>query len=226
MEELKSKRSIRSFIKKLPLKFLLIAASFLASLFLFGFITHEVIIDKEDLFDTTVVRFFSPYTTESFVSVMMFFTFFGSGTFLIPAYSIIVYFLLIQKHKILAIHIAIVAVTGTALSFTAKRIFQRARPDLSLIESLKTYSYPSGHALSSFIFCGILVYLLWRADLRPIWKWMLSVLLFLFSLTIGISRILLKAHHPTDVVAGFSLGFVWVILSFFLLNKIQSKRSP
>jgi undecaprenyl-diphosphatase len=224
MEELKSKRSVRAFIKKLPFKFLMIAGSFLASLFLFGFITHEVIIEKEDLFDTTVIRFFSPYTTEPFVNVMKIFTFFGSGTFLIPAYSIIVYFLLIQKHKILAIHIAIVATTGTALSYTAKRIFQRARPDLPLVEALKTYSFPSGHALSSFIFCGILVYLLWKAEMRPVWKWILSILLFLFSVTIGISRILLKAHHPTDVLAGFCLGFVWVILSFFLLNKIQSSR--
>ena len=224
MEELKNKRSIRYFIKKLPLKLSLIAISFVVSLFLFGFIAHEVIIDKEDLFDTAVVRFFSPYTTESFVNVMKIFTFFGSSTFLIPAYSIVVYFLLVQRHRILAIHVVIVAITGFALSFTAKRIFQRARPDLPLIESLKTYSFPSGHALSSFIFCGILVYLLWRADLRPGWKWILSVLLFLFSLTIGISRILLKAHHPTDVVAGFCLGFVWVIMSFYLLNKIQSKR--
>ncbi|MGZ5133965.1 MAG: hypothetical protein ACXWCG_02390, partial [Flavitalea sp.] len=60
MEELKNKRSIRYFIKKLPLKLSLIAVSFVVSIFLFSFIAHEVIIEKEDLFDTAVVQFLSP----------------------------------------------------------------------------------------------------------------------------------------------------------------------
>lgn len=223
MEELKSKRSIKSFLKKLPLELLLIAGLFLAALLLFAFITHEVVYQKKDLFDSRVIRFFAQYKTNTLIEVMKVFTFFGSSTFLFPAYLLLIAFLLIKKKKIASINVGLIAVTSTVLSFSAKRIFQRARPDLPLIQSLKTYSFPSGHALSSFIFCSVLIYLLWRAKIQGIWKWTLSILLILFAITIGISRIVLKVHYPSDVLAGFCLGFVWVLLSLYLLRRIQSK---
>jgi membrane-associated phospholipid phosphatase len=156
---------------------------------------------------------------------MRFFSFFGSGKFLFPAYVLMIIYFLIRRKRVLCLHIAIVALTSTTLSQGAKRIFQRARPDLPLIQALKTYSFPSGHALSSFIFCSVLVYLIWRARMQIFWKWLFSIFLFLFSMTIGMSRVVLKMHYPTDVLAGFCLGFIWVILSFYLLNRIQSQRS-
>lgn len=220
-----SKQLIRSLLKKLPLKFLLIAGLFVAVLLLFALITQEVIFEKEAEFDNKVIHFFSPYSDETFIQVMKVFTFFGSGIFLVPAYIIIMAYLLMRRQTIISLHVAIIAITSTALSRGAKHIFQRARPDLPLLESLKTYSFPSGHALSSFIFCSILVYLIRRANIQTRWKWIFSILLFLFSMTIGLSRIILKMHYPTDVLAGFCLGFIWVILSFYLLNRIQSKRS-
>lgn len=222
MEELNSQKSAQSVLKKLSLEFIVIAVFFVSALFLFALITHEVVYEKEDIFDSRVIHFFSPYSTESFINVMKFFTFFGSSRFLLPAYIVLIAILLIKHKKKYSIHVALIAVTSTALSFGAKRIFHRARPDLPLIQSLKTYSFPSGHALSSFIFCSILVYLLWHTNIQPIWKWCLSVLLFLFSLTIGISRIVLKVHYPSDVLAGFCLGYVWVIFSFYLLQRIES----
>jgi len=221
MEELNNKKSVRSFLKNLPLKFLAIAALFLGALLMFGFITHEVLFEKDDVFDNRIIDILSPYATESSIRVMRFFTFFGSGNFLLPAYILLTGYYAVKRKKVLAINIALIAFTSYALSFTAKRIFQRARPNLPLIEALKTYSFPSGHALSSFIFCSILIYLLWRVRLHLLWKWTLSVFLFLFSITIGISRIILKMHYPTDVLAGFCLGFAWVILSFYILNRMK-----
>ena len=224
MDELKSKKSIRSFLKKLPLEVLIIGSLFVAALLLFAFITHEVVFEKEDLFDSKVKLFFAAYSSDIFIDAMKVITFFGSGTFLIPAYIALIAFFLIRRKTVQSIHIALIAVTSTALSFYAKRIFQRARPDLPLIQSLKTYSFPSGHALSSFIFCSVLVYLVWRAKIQLVWKWIFSIFLFLFSMTIGISRIVLGMHYPSDVLAGFCLGFVWGILSFYLLNQIQPTR--
>lgn len=225
MEEIRTKRSRGSLFKKLSLKFLLTAGLFVMVLLLFALIIHEVTIEKESEFDTKVIHFFSPYSTEPFIRLMRFFTFLGSGKFLFPAYTLLIAYLLIRRQIIICLHIAIIALTSTALSHGAKLIFQRARPDLPLIESLKTYSFPSGHALSSFIFCSILAYLIWRSGIQMVWKWLLFIFLFLFSMTVGLSRIILKMHYPTDVLAGFCLGFIWVILSFSLLNRIQFKRS-
>lgn len=223
MKELSTKRSVRSLFKKLPLEFLIIAGLFIAALLLFALIVHEVTIEKENEFDNRVIHFFSPYSAEPFIRLMKFFTFFGSGNFLIPAYIILIAYLLIKRQIMISLRIGIIVITSTVLSQTTKRIFQRSRPDLPLIESLKTYSFPSGHALSSFIFCSILAYLIWRAGIQTVWKLIFCFLLLLFSMTIGLSRVILRMHYPTDVLAGFCLGFIWVILSFYLLNRIQFK---
>lgn len=220
-----TKQFIASFVKKLPLKLLSIAGLFLVTLLLFAIITHEVIIEKEAEFDNKLINFFAPYSAASFVRAMRFFTFFGSGKFLIPAYGLIVVYYLLRKQYVTSLHTAIIALTSTGLSQAAKRIFQRARPGEPLLEAVQTFSFPSGHAFSSFVFCSVLVYLVWRADIQPFWKWLCSILLFLFVMAVGMSRIVLKMHYPTDVLGGFCLAFLWVILSFFVLDRIQSRRS-
>jgi undecaprenyl-diphosphatase len=107
--------------------------------------------------------------------------------------------------------------------FGLKEYFHRKRPDLPVIRSLHNYSFPSGHALSSFIFCSVLIYLIWKGGMRNVWKWILSVLLILFSICIGISRIVLRYHYPTDVIAGFCLALAWVILSLWLERKLTPR---
>jgi len=109
--------------------------------------------------------------------------------------------------------------------FGLKELFHRQRPDLPLIKSIaSTYSFPSGHALSSFIFCSIVIDLIWESASGRVWKWLFSILLLLFSFTIGISRIVLKMHYATDVIAGFCLGIAWVIISFRVIKKINFKE--
>jgi len=102
-----------------------------------------------------------------------------------------------------------------------KNSFRRQRPDLPLLETLKSYSFPSGHAYSSFIFFSILAYILWKAKMKAIWKWTLAVFLILFSLAVGVSRVVLRYHYASDVIAGFCIGFSWVIFSLWSLNKIH-----
>jgi undecaprenyl-diphosphatase len=225
MRWLETKRFIRSFVSKLPLKLITIVGLFLLVLGLFALLTHEVIIEKEQEFDNRLAGFFATYSTDSFLQLMRFFSFFGSGKFLIPAYVLIVVYFLIRKRPLVSLNIGIIAITSTVLSQGAKRIFQRARPGEPLMEVLRTYSFPSGHAFSSFVFCSVLAYLIWRSHLQPPWKWVCSIMLLLFSIAVGMSRIALKMHYPTDVLAGFCLAFLWVVLSFFFLNRIQYSRS-
>lgn len=225
--KLQEKRLIIDFFKRLPLKLILVAGIFFSAVYFFGSIAHEVFIEKEEEFDNKIVEFFAPYSAASFIEAMKVFTFFGSGKFLLPAYFIICFFLLLKKKTILCVEIAIIAVTSTILSHGSKRLFQRARPEVPMIESLKTYSFPSGHALSSFIFCTVVGYLIWKSKLPLAVKWITLCLLLCFSLTIGLSRIVLKMHYPTDVLAGFLLGIVWVLVSFYIFNRVtRRKRNP
>jgi undecaprenyl-diphosphatase len=176
------------------------------------------------MFDRKIFQWLAPYTTPALVSVMKFFTFFGSSTFLLPAYVVVIGYFLYKRKFNYSINIAVIACTSTALMYGLKKLFQRKRPDLPLIASLKTYSFPSGHALSSFIFCMMLAYVISKANIGTPYKWAASILLLLFSLMIGMSRIILKVHYPTDVIAGFCLGLVWVLLSFGILRQLEKRK--
>ena len=218
MEEWEKRR-----IREISFKTIAVSALFFLSIFLFAFVAHEIVFQKQDLFDTKVFSFLNPHSTDGFIKLMRVVTFFGSSYFLLPAYIILVLWLWRKRKRNDAINISALGISSFALKAILKQLFQRERPDLQLAEQLTNFSFPSGHALSSFVFCSVLIYLIWKGNLHMGWKWFLSVLLILFALSIGISRIVLRHHYASDVLAGFCVGFVWVILSFWVENKITKK---
>ena len=214
----------KKIIKEVSLKTMLVSSLFFVAIFVFAFLAHEVVGEKEDMFDTKVFHFLKAHITPPLVKFMNGLSFFGNHFFLIPAYILMVTILFFRHRRSDAINIMVIVLSSTALLFGLKTIYGRHRPELPLLRELHDYSFPSGHALSSFIFCSILIYLIWRSDLRPVLKYFLAGLLVIFSISIGISRIVLRYHFASDVLAGFALGFAWVILSFWGLQKL-SKRS-
>jgi undecaprenyl-diphosphatase len=213
----------KKILELLTLKLLLTAVLFLASVFIFAFIADEAVLENEKAFDDTVVNFFSSLSAPGLIKLMKFFTFFGSPGFLVPAYLVLIGYFFLERKFRYGIDIAIIGLTSFALMAVLKYIFHRQRPSLPVINGLATYSYPSGHTLSSFIFCSILVFIIAHGKWKPLYKWMLSVLLFLFAIFIGISRIVLRAHFPTDVIASFFLGIAWVITSLWILQRLNRK---
>jgi undecaprenyl-diphosphatase len=211
-------------LKWVWLKVLVLAALFLSSLFIFAYIAHEAVYEQEDAFDSHVHTYLLAHTTPWLIEVARGFTFLGSSIFLFPAYILIVAVLIIFKKKRYALDISIVALSGFLVMQVLKRVFHRKRPDLPIIRNIHNYSFPSGHSLSAFIFCSILAYLVWQGKARAVYKWMLTVLLLLLAIAIGISRIVLNVHFATDVIAGFCLGIMWVMLSFWVIQKINHRR--
>lgn len=215
---------VKKKIGEASLKLVLVSALFIAALFIFGFLVDEVVYENEDLFDSRVFHFFAQFSSPAFINAMHFLTFFGSTYFFFPAYLLMILYFIIVRKKNYALDIFIVGASSTLLMLGLKNIFHRKRPDLPLFKALTNYSFPSGHALSSFIFCSMLIYIIWNGKWQQSAKWIASVLLLLFSISIGISRIVLRYHFASDVVAGFCLGFVWSILSLWILKKISAKR--
>jgi len=214
------KKLIKNIIGGVSLNVLLVSVFFVLALFIFSFLAHEVMSENETSFDDRAFDFFKAHTTNGLVEIMRVLTFFGSSYFFLPAYIILIGFLIIKHKRTEAINIAIIAATSTLLMFGLKEIFHRSRPPLPLFKTLTNFSFPSGHALSSFIFCSVLIYLTWKGRMSSTWKWTLAVLLILFSIAIGISRIVLRYHFASDVLAGFCLGFAWVIFSLWLERKL------
>ena len=118
--------------------------------------------------------------------------------------------------------VLILAVTSNMM---LKRFIDRARPGIEHMVSVETLSYPSGHAMSAMAFYGFLIYLCTKFRISKVWKTCLIVLLSFIILSIGISRIYLGVHFPTDIAGGFIAGLIWVVFCILILNLIEIFRS-
>jgi len=100
--------------------------------------------------------------------------------------------------------------SGTLLSETLKFGFARPRPDLvAHLAEVQSASFPSGHAMISAIAYLTLGVLLTRAHKQRRTKIIIMSYAILLTLMIGLSRIYLGVHWPTDVLAGWALGAAW-----------------
>jgi len=100
------------------------------------------------------------------------------------------------------------------LNGLVKSFYGRVRPDQieHLIEQ-GGHAFPSGHAMGAVIVYGGLFFLFTQYSNSKPWQWLLGIISVILILMIGLSRIYLGVHYPSDVIAGFSLGFSWLCLA-------------
>ncbi|MEP6949733.1 MAG: phosphatase PAP2 family protein [Ginsengibacter sp.] len=209
-------------IKLFSLEIFVLMGSFTVALTVFITIAGMVSEGKTQNFDNRALAFIAGYVTNINTTVMQSFTFLGTHTFLIPANLFLTaWFLFIKKRRWYSIKIPSVALSSLLLMFTLKLIFHRDRPVGPLLRAAKGFSFPSGHALMSVTFYGLLILIVWQ-NVQQAWlKWTLSVLLVFLIIAIGLSRVYLRVHYASDVIAGFSVGLVWLLLSLWILSKVE-----
>jgi len=101
-----------------------------------------------------------------------------------------------------------------------KQIINRSRPELEHLVTVKTLSYPSGHAMTAMAFYGFLIFLFYGFKIHRFLKFTIITLLIFLIFSIGISRIYLGVHFPSDILGGFVAGFIWVIFCAFVFSII------
>ena len=108
-----------------------------------------------------------------------------------------------------------IALAGSALlNLGAKQLFARARP--SLWESIapeSTFSFPSGHAMGSMTLACVLVLLAWRTR----WRWRVAPAMAAFVAMVGLSRVYLGVHYPSDILAGWAAACAWAVAAYLLV---------
>ncbi|MES2701264.1 MAG: phosphatase PAP2 family protein [Bacteroidota bacterium] len=209
--------------KRISKRYITAIVLFFASIFVFGYLAHEVVKNSEYSFDTKIFAFFSSRTTPALVTIMKGLSFLGSHRFLIPAHSTILLILLLEKRWQDAIVTTLMAAGGLCMMLVLKNYFHRDRPELKLTEVVKSFSFPSGHTLSSFVFAAVLIFLLWENKWPKRRKAIVFCLLVLLSFSIGISRIVLRVHYPSDVLAGFCAGISLVIFALWINGVLISR---
>lgn len=151
----------------------------------------------------------------------------GSTTILGIGALIVVVWLWIKKKDYLAMAVVSIGVAGSdQLNRFIKGIVERDRPSINAAIDAVGYSFPSGHAMVSITCYGLAAYFIGKNIKSSFLKNTFKIVLGGLILLIGLSRIVLKAHYPTDVLAGFALGGCIVIICVLFYTWFMKKGHP
>jgi len=139
--------------------------------------------------------------------------------------AIVTIYLLLRKKYKSALLVAVVTVGGLLISLLLKEIFLRERPDIVPALMVETSpSFPSGHSMLSAVIYLTLGSLLSRIETNPRVRVYIISIAILTAIMIGLTRIMLGVHFPTDVLVGWIVGFFWATLCWFFMMIMQDQK--
>jgi undecaprenyl-diphosphatase len=172
--------------------------------------------------DQIVFDFVRPHITPSRTVFMRIITYMGNPQFLVPANLALLAYFIVDRKKWMALRIGVVALGGLGIKLLVKNLFQRLRPFDPVIEGgVAGYSFPSGHALMSVVCYGFII---WWAAISIRRKWLQGLVIGFFLLIIflvSFSRVYLRVHYVTDILAGICFGFAWLIFSLWIVDRLE-----
>lgn len=171
------------------------------------------------LFDVSVIEFIQGNENPILFKLMKGISFIGSGYFLFPIILIVSIYILIKKEYYI-LKLLLGSTLGCySLNFLLKQLFQRTRPlDFFLVEQ-SGLSYPSGHSMVTMSLYLTIAYLITKNqdDIKK--RRYIYLLAFLMILLMGISRIYLGVHWPTDVLGGYIMGYVFYNINLKIMKE-------
>jgi len=197
-------------------------------LLLFALLASEVAEGNTQALDVKVVRSFRsaadparPIGPEWLELSVVDVTSLGSFTVLAIVTLAVTGLLVLQSRYRTALFVAATVASGDLANFVLKRLFNRPRPSIVPHLRMMTPSFPSGHAMESAIVYLTLGAVLMRvAERRSTKIYCLSVAVLL-TVLVGISRVYLGVHYPTDVIAGWTVGFLWAGLCWLVAERFE-----
>jgi undecaprenyl-diphosphatase len=184
-------------------------------LILFITILRFILNDKIYGFDMNIFNLF--HREDTLTDLMKIITFMGEGLTLIVIGIIL---LIIMQEKYISLNLFISLGIITLFTQIIKVIVKRPRPVGINLLQIGGYSFPSGHTTSAVSFYGLLIYFIYKSNFSKGKKIFLISVLSLLIFLIGISRIYLGVHYASDVLAGFILAIMHLILYISLANFI------
>jgi undecaprenyl-diphosphatase len=182
---------------------------FTLSIVLFFIMAYLVLNNKTGAFDYNIYKIIAfnvnPFLTKFYETITFF-----SSEIMISIISIII--LLVFKNKKYGMLVIVNALCVVLLNYVLKMIFMRNRPFDLMIINETGYSFPSGHAMVSLGYYGFIIYLLWHMNLTKNKKYLYTALTAILILFVGISRIYLGVHYPSDILAGFAVSTAYLMV--------------
>ncbi|TWJ32389.1 LssY C-terminal domain-containing protein [Geobacter argillaceus] len=214
----------RARFSGLPLTLLGIA--FLYTLLLLGGIIEDMLaLDPIVAVDTRLDNLLYFYRAEMLVKGFLWITLLGKAKVVLSVATLFTVLFWIRKNREFILPFWLTLAGSGVFSLLGKLAFHRQRPLGISVFTEASFSFPSGHATIAAAFYGFIVYYLWRQAQN--WNIRLNLLFggSALILAIGFSRLYLGVHFLSDVLGGYLLGFLWLILGICMVERHLFARS-
>lgn len=192
----------------------------LLPLALFGMLAEDVAERENFSFDRPILLFMHAMASPFLDTAMYWITQAGSALVLVPINTLVLAWLIKRRERDTAAFWAISVVGAAVINFAAKNLFTRIRPSMWLSRIAETtYSFPSGHAMSTMAAVTALCVLLWPTR----WRWTILCVGGLYVVLVGTSRVYFGVHYPSDILAGWAASLAWVVGVKLLLDHRQRR---
>ena len=175
----------------------------------------SVIFGWTEGFDSFVYESIISFRCEFLDNFFKFITDLGDKLFIV---GLVVGVVLVLRNSVGCLY-ATLAIDTVITNFIFKQLIRRDRPDVLKLIKQGGFSFPSGHSMISMSMYGMLIYFCYKKIKNKYIKWIICSLLGILILSIGLSRVYLGVHYISDVLGGFILSFIMVVLYTELINK-------
>lgn len=202
---------------------LLIAA---LSLTVFALIALSVSDHQIHRFDDNLIGWVQGMESPGMTKWMQVFTWIGSGrpVIIITIMFMIVLYIFLGHRRELLFLAAVIAGSAT-LNTLLKLAFHRARPTIHRIVEANGYSFPSGHSMAAFSLYGGLAFLIWKHIPTATDRVMMIIVSTALILAIGMSRVYLGVHYPSDIAGGYFLSGSWLAICIWFYQRYLERLS-
>lgn len=199
------------------------------ALFLFAWLGNEMLQGDTQRFDQVIREWVHRYASPGMTRAMTAISLLGYNVLIVELVIALAVFAKLKWRRA-ALWLTVAMAGSLVLDLTLKYIYHRTRPTAYFGMAPHSYSFPSGHAMCSFCFYGVLAGLL-SARTKPLaWRLLIWLTAAALVISIGLSRIYLGVHYPSDVVAGYLAATVWVgtviVLDHVRKLRKNSKKKP
>lgn len=199
------------------------------ALLVFAWLGNEMLEGDTQHFDQVVREWVHRYASPGMTRAMTAISLLGYNVLIVELVIALAAFAKLKWWRA-ALWLTVAMAGSLVLDLTLKYVYHRTRPTAYFGMAPHSYSFPSGHAMCSFCFYGVLAGLLSARTKPLVWRLLIWFAAAALVITIGLSRIYLGVHYPSDVVAGYLAATVWVgtIIVLDHLRKVRknSKKKP